>query len=572
MLMENIDWQKSGDAIDEAESAEIYEQNMMQRGKAAREIAGKLRFGPMLTEARLPANFPYVTTREDYLGRNYSEEVMTNPDIASDTKKTYADIIFENPELRAVKVVSTPGSMGGSFEFWKQSEEEDASEEDKRPHMEVSGDFDDDNMNDKISEASYYASTITAIQLAIEVGCDSSDILMNPSLQRDILLLHEMGHAKRFINEYINPLTRRVRKEIAAAENRDGLDQFEDPAFALGMTASANDYTRRTEVMYGLKSLSPGSLMTPGDAVKEGLCVAGEEDAYKENAYRRLEMRFRTAGVGSLTGVVIEDARRYRLFDEEHLADEFALDYVRRHLDRYFLKPGEEPDGSGRVARKGGEMNVTNMFGVAFNCVSGNEVILKSLRDGAVSGGRFMEMPHKGGDLRLSSSDDPEDWEAVKNYGEVQDVSCKTIVDDNGKAHRQTIVRTNDGEFLMSTPAEVHRPIIRSPEELKAMMNIGKGDELQMMSLLAGRRDSDYIDDEGKYEAVMGSGCIIYGRVTEDIEVGQPLTLSVYGQEQVLTEWQSWPVESIEQDWHTWRINTKVGEKRASYEIIPLPE
>lgn len=572
MLMENIDWQKSGDAIDEAESAEIYEQNMMQRGKAAREIADKLRFGPMLTEARMPENDLYETTQEDYLGRDYSEEVMSDDRIAADTKRTYTDIIYEHPELKAIKIVSTPGDAGGTFEFWKESEEEDATEQDKRPHMEIIGDFSDDVLGDKISEAAYYASKLTAIRLAVELGCSSRDIILNPKLQRDIVLLHEMGHANNLINGYIKPLYRRVRKELAMAENID-VDKLdlEDPTFAMGMSLAVHEYKRRTYGAYNLKTLSPGSTMIIDDAINAGLCAAGEEDAYVENAYKRLELRFKAGGANNLDEVIVEDARRYRLFEEEHSADEFALDYVRRHLDKYFLEPGDEPDDSGRVPRSGGEVDVSGAFGVALNCVGGNEVMIKSLQGGAVSSGRFVKMPYQGGDFCLTTSDDPDDWKAVKNYGIVEEVNCRTIVDENGKAHLRTIVYMDSGDYLMMEPKEVHRPISRSPEELKTALGIEKGKELQMMSLLVGRRDSDYQDDEGEYGPAIGGGGILYGKIYEDIEIGQPVVMGVPDGEG-LSEWRSWPVESIEQDWRTWRINTRVGEKRASYEIIPLPE
>ena len=71
----------------------------------------------------------------------------------------------------------------------------------------------------------------------------------------------------------------------------------------------------------------------------------------------------------------------------------------------------------------------------------------------------------------------------------------------------------------------------------------------------------------------MGRGGVVYGRVLDDVAQGEPLHMAVETElKGELEEWTSWPVDSVEQDWRTWRINTKVGDNVATYEVLPLPK
>lgn len=559
--MENIDWQKSGDAIDESESAEIYEQNMMQMGKAARTIAGKLKYGPMMSESYGPGLVMFEASATDYLGRDRSREVFENKGITDAIKATYADVIEEHPELKCVEIVSEPGHYGGDMKTW-------ASSGDSAAHIVVTGDFSEGSSENKISESEYYACKMMAIQLAIEYGCSSADVMLNADLQRDMILLHELGHANNFINNYLKPIYRKIAREGVRVDFAGF--EFEDEKFTDAISEAIEEYGLRTETLTKTKYLSPTSLASTEDAVKAGLCKAGEEDAYIVNAWQRLKLRFYAGGVADEDERVVEDARRYRMMDEEHSADQFALDYIMAHRDKYFLRPGEEPDGSGRIPTSEGEVDVTGVFCPVFNCVPGNEVMLKS-EDDDVSRGRFVEMPIEGEELLLTSSDDPDDESSYESFGKVEEVVCKTIEDEQGKRHRQTVVYTDKGGYLMSTAREVHRPIMRTPEEMAEALNVRKGQELQMMSLLASTDEEAYKDDSGEYAPAFGSGSVLYGRVEEDIKIGEPITIMAQQDLEHLSEWKSWPVESIEQDWRTWRINTRVGNKRATYEVMPLP-
>jgi hypothetical protein len=559
--MENIDWQKSGDAIDEAESAEIYEQSMMQRGKAARTIAGKLRYAPMLSEGRYPNLVMFEAGHEDYLDKDRSQEVFENKDIAEHVKATYADVIAEHPELKAVEVISTPGYYGGNLDTWQTTEGDEAA------HLVVSGDYSDKSSEDLVSETGYYACKMMAIQLAVELGCSSADIMLNSNLQRDMVFLHEMGHARNFINDYLKPIYRRVKKEGAKADFLGF--EFEDVDFTQALSESIDEYKLRSETATDARYLNPGSLKSFEDAKEAGLCKADDEKAYMDNAWERLKLRFLAGGALNESERVVEDARRYRTADEEHSADQFALDYIMAHLDKYFLKPGEEDDGTGRIATKGGEVDVTGPFCVAFNYVPGNEVILKS-EDGEVSGGRFVDYPAEGTDLLLTSSNDPDDKSSYRSYGKVQQAVCETIIDEQGERHRKMTVETDQGSFLMSTAREVHQLIKRTPEELAAALGVKKDQELQMISLVT-LNDEEVYEDNDEYGAMVGSGGVIYGKMTEDIKIGEPIELMIQSDLEHLSPWRSWPVESIEQDWRTWRINMKLGDKKASYEIMPLP-
>ena len=551
----------STDIVDESESEEIYQQNMMQMGKTARTIAGKLHYPPMMTKASLPSRELMEAKHDDYLEKDRSREVFFNENISEWTKATYADIIDEHPELRTVEIVSTSGDYGGSFETWTETRN------DPSKHMVVTGDFSEGMINDRISESEYYANKIISIRLAMELGCNPQDIFKNERLQRDMLLLHEMGHANNFVNKYLKPIYRKGIREGANPK----IEGVEDGVFSVGLTWAAAEYGMRSDVPVNTRAILPGSIASPKEAVEAGLCRAGQEEAYEGNIYRRLVIRFLAGGATNEEELALENARRYRTSDEEHSADQFAIDYITSHLDKYFLGLGVDDDGSGRIQMSGGEMDITKEFGAALNYVTGNEVMIKS-EEGEMSRGRFVEAPAKGEELLITTSDDPRDESGYMSFGIVQEAKYQTVIDEQGKRHRKITVCTDKGKYSMSEAREVHRMITRTPDDLRERLGIEKGQELQMMSLLTSVDPDADIDESGEYDDALGTGGILYGRVENDIKIGEPIVLMWQSDPEHLTEWRSWPVEKIEQDWRFWRIHTKVGNKRVAYEIIPLPD
>ncbi|MDO4220167.1 MAG: hypothetical protein Q4D22_02985 [Candidatus Saccharibacteria bacterium] len=551
------------DVIGEAESDEIYQQNMAQKGRAARTIAGKLRYKPIITESYLPRAEYHSTSFEDYLGRDYSGDILSDEKIANSVKSTYKDIITEHPALKAVQITSLKSDESAGFSYWATTAE---SGDDARPHMEIRGDFTEGSHDDEFSESEYLASKIIADRLAIELGCDATEIMASPVLQRDLLLLHEFGHAESLINRYIKPCYKNIKNGLGGIS----ILNSEKEQFSLAISDAAAEWARRTDVTEDAKMLAPGSIGSYEERTG-GMCEHKAE-SYRSNIIRRLQLRFEASEAKDVDDVKVEDARRYRLQDEEKIADNFARDYVMNHFDKYFLAPGVKADGSGRL-ETGSEVDISEVFDIDLDCKAGSYIMLKSRADGVVRDGRLLYTPHVGKELLLTGSDDPDETDDVINYGVVESVRCKTITDKNGNRHRQISMRTDSGDYLMSMPKEMHRAISRSPEELREAVNAGKGQELQLMGLLMSGLEEDYEDDSGEYDDAVGRGGIVYGKVLEDVEIGAPIVLGVQaGNSRNLKEWKSWPVSSIEQDWRTWRINTQLGKKTASYEVLPLPK
>ena len=85
MLMESDDWQSpfldswseltTSDAIEEAESDDVLQQNMQGFGKTAQRIAGRLRYNPLETRSYIPQSINLETGRDDYLKRDYRANV-----------------------------------------------------------------------------------------------------------------------------------------------------------------------------------------------------------------------------------------------------------------------------------------------------------------------------------------------------------------------------------------------------------------------------------------------------------------------------------------------------------------
>ena len=66
----------------------------------------------------------------------------------------------------------------------------------------------------------------------MELGCNPQDIFKNERLQRDMLLLHEMGHANNFVNKYLKPIYRKGIREGANPK----IEGVEDGVFSVGLT------------------------------------------------------------------------------------------------------------------------------------------------------------------------------------------------------------------------------------------------------------------------------------------------------------------------------------------------
>ena len=556
MLMESDDWQSPfldkwselaasgtpegeiGDAIDEAESDDVLQQNMQGLGKTAQRIAGKLRYNALETQSYIPQRADFEAELDSYMNRDYSAEVLANEDIADNVKETYADIISQYPQLKMVQVVSKVGEESGGFIYWATTE----GEEDAQPHMLIEGDFSETGRTSDYEEAEYFASKITADRIAMELGCDPMDIMGNPGLQRDLLLLHELGHANSFLNRYLKPMMRNVDKKV------DGDKDFN---FSVALSRVAEEWGRRTDVAEDARLLTPGSIISPDEL---GLCER-KSDIYRNTIEKRMAVRFQDNEMRDLEDVRIEDARRYRQRTEERIADDFAIKYVLDHQDKYFSD-----------VETGVPVDVSETFEVDLGMQSGKYLMLKKRGGGDVKGGFLLHTPHLGEELILTGSSDPDNKDDIRNYGTVE-----RVVSDK---KRGLTVTTDSGEYLMTMPRDIKRkPIERSVEELNQKFGLEAGQELQLMSLYMPYRDEDMYDGEEKYDDAVGRGGIVYGRLLDDIAQGEPLHMAVETElKGELEEWTSWPVDSVEQDWRTWRINTKVGDNVATYEVLPLPK
>ena len=549
MLMESDDWQSpfldswseltTSDAIEEAESDDVLQQNMQGFGKTAQRIAGRLRYNPLETRSYIPQSINLETGRDDYLKRDYSADVLANEDIAGSVKETYLDIINQYPQLKMVEVSSMAGAESGGFIYWTTTSEDG---DNARPHMLVEGDYSETGKTGDFIEEEYLASKITADRLAIEMGCDPVDIMSSPELQRDLLLLHELGHANSFLNRYLKPMLRHVDKKV-------GGDR--DFNFSVAISKAAEEWGRRTEVTEDAKMLTPSSILNPGEL---GLCER-RSDAYRKTVEKRLGLRFRANEMRGREDVIIEDARRYREQSEERVADDFAINYVLGHKEKYF----------GNI-KTGVPVDVSETFDIDLSMQPGKYLMLKKRGEEGAEGGFLLNVPRLGEELILTGSADPDNRDNIRNYGVIE-----RVVSDKKRGLTITIDGT---EYLMTLPREgARKPIPRSVEELNREFGFEAGQELQLLSMYMPHREEDMYDSEEKYDDAVGRGGIIYGKLLDDITEGEPLHLAVETERRgTLEEWRSWPVDSVEQDWRTWRINTKVEDKVATYEVLPLPK
>lgn len=308
---------------------------------------------------------------------------------------------------------------------------------------------------------------------------------------------------------------------------------------------------RRTDVVEGTNMVTPGSIISPAEL---GLCER-KSDLYREAAEKRLKLRFEANELRDRDAVVLEDARRYREQAEERVADDFAINYVLNHQEKYFSN-----------VEIGVPVDVSKTFEIDLGMQSGKYLMLKKRGGGKIESGFLLHTPHLGKELILTGSSDPDNKDDVRSYGTVERVTSEK--------KRGLTITTSEGEYLMNLPQNIKRkPIERSVEELNRKFGLEAGQELQLMSLYMPRNDEDMYDDEEKYDDAVGRGGIVYGRLLDDVVKGESLHMAIETDVSgTFEEWTSWPVDSVEQDWRTWRINTKVGDNVATYEVLPLPK
>ena len=536
-------------AIEEAESSDISEQNM-DLGRTAHTIAGKMKYGALTSDLYYPFEDEEEISISDYLLSDYSKEVLDDTRITDEVKEIYRDLIADNPFLKAVKVVSTPDCPDDDGGFMANAQREVGNDNDASlPCMEVLGNFgeiDDDKEVDDYN----ICDVIITDRLAMALGCDPEIIVKNAKLRRDLIFLHEFGHANSYLRRYVMPLYRNYRRHGNQNENSE-LSVIPRAIFEFDVRENTKEDMGML-VPDGIKPNNHGRELTEQD-------MANFRDALE----KRFCGRFVANEVYDRDSATYENEKRYRQREEERIADEFATEYVIKHHDRYFDE-----------SVLGKPVDISEFFDADLNLRSGQYLSIKDRKYGTVSSGYLLQCPYLGEDLLLSDNSDLDDLGSVTNYGVIERVVCDQIEDGNGRKHQRLLLTTSGGEFIMSKPLERAKTITKTVEDLTREFGLKKGEELQLLSLYFPVSGDNLIDEEDDlYDKVIGAGGIIYGKMLDDLKVGEPIYLGVQlDDDGLLYEWKSWPIESIERRWQTWQINTKLGDKRASYEVLPLLE
>lgn len=453
----------------------------------------------------------FENTREywrDHLQENLSLLDREAPDL----RNVYTNLVSEYPQLRAVALMNENIKSNAHFSKFAVKDGQ------LRPGIA----FNFSNQETYIDPNSEFVLR----QVAIQLGAKYEDIKENKKLVTTFVLLHEFGHARDFIDNYLKPSENKGKKPIVEV---------------LKNAATESNKHRLRDLM---------TMPVPKHI------DLGEEDVKKYK--KRLEtfgIKPDASGDISPEKIRIVSSIAYREMPSEFIADSFAVDYIIKHRHEYFLSIGEQDDHSGRI-KTGGEIMMENQ-----------DIILSDIRDGrcitikkiAQDGDSGIPIGHTktgflDGQLALGESlrliQDIDDTRFTQTTP-IKWMSRRMLTDGRTLFIAKTL---SGATYEIIRNKEVKpKPIQKSVEEMNEALGINKGSEVIIM-----KRN---IVNGGDSAVVIGK--TMQGRLETSPKLGEPISLrdekgNFVGNTSEIIE--------VRRIWRSWRFRTLSD---SIYEIIP---
>jgi hypothetical protein len=427
--------------------------------------------------------------------------------------EVYTDIVAKDPQLKIVKLTDEDVVRNAYFC--------NSSVKDGQLIPEIAFNFN--------NQETYIDSNLEYLlrQIAIQIGAKYEDIKDNKKLVTTFVLLHEFGHARDFIDNYLKPSENKGKKPIAEVLKN----------------ATTEKSKRR------LRDLMTLPAPTHIDWSKE-------EDRKK---YRR---RLETFGIkadkhGNISRdqIKIVSSIAYREMSSESIADSFAIDYITKHRRKYFLSLGEQDDHSGRI-KTGGEIMMEDKDIILSGIRDGNSITIKKIAqegDSRVPIG-YTETGFLDGQLALGES-----LRLVQDIDDLRftQTSPLTMMSRRMLTDGRTlfIAKTLSGATyeVIRNQAVKPKQIQKTVEEINKALNLRGGSEVIIM-----KRN---IINEGESAVVIGK--TMQGRLGSSPKLGANILLH---DEDGKSLGNTSPVIEVRRTWRTWLFKTFSD---SIYEIIP---
>lgn len=491
---------------------------------------------------------------KDRRAENYNLLKQQNPHLAH----VYRNLMHEYSSLRHVELVPQSFSADAPNANFQSVTFDNRGNNSAAVHM----DFAHPEIYaqpDSLQQGDNFGLNSVLRTIALKVGAKPSDVLKNQNLVAAFTLLHEMGHAHDFTTNYLNPELKKHRKAYDALPK-----------------AAANFAEQRNR-----------DLMTqpiPGQ-------TTGQIDERRARFSRRLE----AMGIdpNDRDAVIFAQQRSYREMPAESYADNFAIDYIMRHYQDYFV----DNDDSTSSNQPNTDSSTTDKTPTHLNTImniskhanvlgldAGKAVKLTPLKIDhdapVIKNGRPVADPNghphegflsepiaKGRRIRLYGVGDPQPENRAGQTRPIDGVYIRPYRDQSGRPQNDIIARFRDSQdkihaYLVELdPNKTPLKVTVKPEEMLKNLKLSAGSRVQLMKLR--RNQASAID-----ESTILSGALVRSSQWHDsnpnpVRLGHGMHVQAQTKNDVGGNTSA--IKRIYRQWNSYFAETNTSV----YEIIP---
>lgn len=375
----------------------------------------------------------------------------------------YEDIVEEYPILRTVALQDEDIKHNAYFTYSSMQSDGTYAPEVacNMSHCETYAFNADEDLNNSLAIDGRLGEAYIIKRIAFSVGANWEQCAKNVRLNADFTLLHELGHAHDFIENYIRPEYEKI----------DGNSRGAEALFRARTIKIAN----REEFQKCGPNPEGGWLSRNGER------------------WRKHEKRLKAMGIDNYDEYRYAVHQYYRDMPDEAYADNFAYDYIIRHYDKYFTT--DKNDDSGRIfvdETRGIELDpdfvhilgLKQGLGVEIDRLDKDRKSVKHIK------GFLALNMYVGKSVYLYENGDPqnpgEKWRIARGISEM---TLKPIRDpENNNVKHYVFFKDEDGvEYHVSRTQEEPETVKCSPDEMAKELGLKAGDKVQLIEHL----DSD---------------------------------------------------------------------------------
>ena len=471
---------------------------------------------------------------KNYIKDRFADNlIMLEQDVQDESYiELYKDIMEEYPILRTV--ILEDEDIDDNAYFYRASIQPDGTYAPKvacnLSHCETYA-FDANENLEVISPMDSRLGTAYFIKrLAFAVGADWKKCAKNVRLNADATLLHELGHAYDFIENYLRPEYEKLNGDSRGAEALFRAVEAKD--------ANRDEFRRRGPNPYGNWLVRNSS------------------------QWRKNERRLKAMGIDNFDEYKYAVHQYYRDMPDESYADQFAYNYIMKHYDKYFTT--DKNERSSRIfVDENREIELDPDFVHILGLKQGLGVEINKLDENRrsekhIKGFLALNM-YVGKNVYLYENGDPknpgEKWRICKGISEITLKPFRN--EETGNIQHFVFFKDEEGaEYHISRTNEEAEIVDCSPYEMADELGLEVGDTVQLIEHLGD--DARTIDSSNMDKPV---DHIIEGKLLKIDGYDTDENIIISCQIGNKTTKLNYPAR---RKWKTWYVG--------NYEILPTPK